>query len=90
MRDRTSNCPKLYFVDDDAPIYLQTDASNYGIGAYLFQRQAVAFFSKSLSKAQLRWYTYEKKAYAIFAAVQKWDYLLRDVKFEIQTDHEVH
>eukprot|EP00981_Chlorochromonas_danica_P012958 scaffold5619_cov211-Ochromonas_danica.AAC.1 len=32
-----SSCQKLFFMDEHAPIYLETDASDYGIGAYLYQ-----------------------------------------------------
>ena len=32
-----SKCHILYFPRDDCPIFLQTDASDYGIGAYCFQ-----------------------------------------------------
>ena len=51
------NCPKLYFIDYNLPISLQTDASDYGIGAHLFQtladgtEQPLAFISKKLSGA---------------------------------------
>ena len=31
------DCPKLYFLDDTSPVYLHTDAEDYGIGAYLVQ-----------------------------------------------------
>ena len=30
-------CLRLYFMDEHSPIFLHTDASNYGVGAYLFQ-----------------------------------------------------
>jgi hypothetical protein len=46
----------MYFPDDSDPIFLMTEASDYGIGAYCFQKvdnlleQPVAFVSKSLSK----------------------------------------
>ena len=32
-----ANSPSLYFLNKIAPIYLMTDASNYGIGGYLYQ-----------------------------------------------------
>ena len=57
-----ARCPLLNFVNDSAPITLMTDASDYGIGGYLFQRvddidQPIAFISKSLTESQLRWST---------------------------------
>ena len=41
MQDAIRLCPKLYFVSDDPAhkIYLRTDASQYGYGAYLFQKR---------------------------------------------------
>ena len=49
----------MHFLNDHAPISLQTDASDYGVGGYLCQvvdgkEIPVAFVSKSLSKTQLR------------------------------------
>jgi hypothetical protein len=81
------------------PIFLQTDASNYGIGAYLFQKmqntntlkleeRPIAFLSKTLNKTQLKWSTYEKEAYAIYHSLMKWEHHLRDVHFTLQTDHK--
>lgn len=32
-----SNCSMLYFMTEGYPIYVATDASDYGIGAYLYQ-----------------------------------------------------
>ena len=37
MEEGQNDCPKLFFVDTSAPVFLHTDASNYGIGGYLFQ-----------------------------------------------------
>jgi len=87
-----AECATLYFVHGDAPIFLQTDASDYGIGAYLFQivdgiEKPVAFISKKLDKTQLKWSTIEKEAYAIYYAFRKLEYLIRDVPFVLQTDH---
>jgi hypothetical protein len=85
-------CPQLYFIDETAPIILETDASQYGIGAYLYQiidgiKQPIAFMSKTLTKAELKWSTIEKEAYAIFVAFRKFEHLLRDVHFTLRTDH---
>ncbi len=58
IRIEIGNCPSLYFVDDTQPIHLQTDASDYGIGCYLYQiingvERPVQFMSKTLVKEQL-------------------------------------
>jgi hypothetical protein len=64
-KEAVVNCKKLYFFKDDLPIYVQTDASDYGVGAYLFQVEddtltgrkkeiPIGFISKSLDKVQRR------------------------------------
>ena len=93
IQQAIGKCPKLFFMSHQAPIYLETDASGYGIGAYLYQviegeQQTIAFMSKSLNRAQLNWTTIEQECFAIYAALREWEYLLRDVKFIIKTDHE--
>lgn len=92
VKELIARCPLLHFVNDSAPITLMTDASDYGIGGYLFQRvdeidQPIAFISKSLTETQLRWSTLQKEAYAIFFVCKKLNSLLRDRKFTILTDH---
>jgi transposase InsO family protein len=93
VRDAVSNCPKLFFVDYKSDIVLRTDASDLGVGAYLYQvkdgeEQPIAFLSKAFNTTQRHWSTHEKEAFAIFYALGKLDYLLRDVRFTIETDHE--
>jgi hypothetical protein len=92
IKDLVSRCPLLHFVDDKAPITLMTDASDYGIGGYLYQvvegtKHPVAFISKSLTEIQLRWSVIQKEAYAIFFCCSELDNLLRDRRFKIRTDH---
>ena len=55
-----SNCRELYFLEATAIPILQTDASDYGIGGYLFmvingKVRIVRFFSKALVGPQLNW-----------------------------------
>ena len=92
-----SKCPKLFFMEDDDkthPIVLCTDASDYGYGAYLYQlidgkhEKPIAFSSKTFSKDQIRWNVPEKEAYGIYHAILHFEYLLRDKKFTIKTDHK--
>ena len=93
LQDAVINCPKTMFLVPGHPIFVQTDASDFGIGAYLFQlvdgtEQPISFISKSLNVTERKWSTIEKEAFAIFYALQKWEEYLRDVKFTLQTDHK--
>ncbi len=88
-----SECPTMYFVDPDIPLYLHTDASAYGMGGYLFQivdevERPIAFVSRSFSESQLRWSTIQKEAYGIFRSCKEFDSLIRDMKFILRTDHK--
>ena len=64
----------MLFYHETAPIFLLTDASDYGIGGYLYQlvdgkEQSVASVSKSFSGPQLRWPTVQKMAYTVFYCI---------------------
>ena len=91
-----SICPKLYFMEEvekTSYTYLCTDASDYGYGAYLYQliddkEKPIAFSSKTFTKDQLKWSVPEKEAYGIYHAILHFEYLLRDKKFTIKTDHK--
>ena len=92
MKLAISKCTTMHFISDTAPITLHTDASNYGVGGYLFETvdgidQPVAFVSRSLNKSQLRWSVIQKEAYGIFFPCMYLQSLLRDRFFTIRTDH---
>lgn len=92
-QEMISNCPKLFFVDGNATIVVMTDASDYGVGAYIYQlidgkEYPIVFFSKALHGAELNWATIEKEAFAIFLTLTKFHHLLRDTKFLLRTDHK--
>ena len=86
-----SNCQELYFLEDTATHILQTDASDYGIGGYLYMvtngkvRVVRRFFSKALTGAQLNWSTREKKCYEIYFGVKTFG--ARNRHFILKTDH---
>jgi hypothetical protein len=53
-RKEILKCTTLHFLTDNDPIYLHTDASDYGIDGYLFQlidgkEVPIAFVSKSFT-----------------------------------------
>ena len=93
IKQLISRSPMLYFIHDTAPITLMTDASDYGVGGYLYQeidgqKQLVALVSKALTPTQLRWSVIQKEAYGIFFCCTQLDAMLRDRKFTIMTDHK--
>jgi hypothetical protein len=96
INERIANLPMLHFMDDDVtnnPLYLHTDASDYGIGAYLFQMKdgkecPLAFLSKALSSEQQRWSANEKEAFAIYYALTHFEHLLGRIPFTLRTDHK--
>jgi hypothetical protein len=82
----------LFFLNDTDEVFLLTDASNYGIGACLYQLSdgkatPIRFMSHVLHKEQIRWSTIEKECYAIFKAMDEFDYLLGNRQFHFLTDH---
>jgi transposase InsO family protein len=87
-------CPQLFFMDDESPVHLYTDASIKGVGAYLCQRKKdgqeypIGFFSKSLNETEQNWGVPELEGYAIYAAFKHFDYLLRDAHTYVHTDHK--
>ncbi len=93
LKNAVWKCPRLYFWQSHLPVYLHTDACNTGIGAYLFQvdengkELPIGFLSRALKGAELNWSTFEQEGYAIHQALKKFEYLLRDVKFTLRTDH---
>ena len=58
-----ADCQSLYWLRNDCELFLHTDASDYGMGAYLFQKDAegkewpVHFLSQSFTDVQARWST---------------------------------
>ena len=86
MKLQVSKCTTMHFSSDTAPITLHTDASDYGVGGYLFQTvdsidQPVAFVSKFLNKSQLCWSVIQKESYGIFYSCTYLQSLLRDRLF---------
>lgn len=78
-------CP----ISHDEPFTVETDASNTAIAATLSQSsRPVAFFSRSLTAAEIRHSSVEKEAYAIIEAVRKWKHYLLGRHFRLITDQK--
>ena len=85
----------LHLVAPDRGFFLQTDASDYAIGAALQQvlddwrHVPVPFASRVLAEGQRRiWTPREKEAYAIVMAVRKWAEYIALHPVTVYTDHQ--
>lgn len=76
--------------DDDNTFILQTDASGYAIGSVLCNNdnRPIAFASRSLNKATIRYPTIEKELLAIVWSVKYFRPYLFGRRFIIRTDHK--
>ena len=93
IKSAINDCPRLFFMDETSPIHLYTDASDVGIGAYLAQivegtEKPIGFVSKAFDDRMKNWDVPQKEGFAIYFALDKWAYLLRDKRFVIHTDHK--
>jgi hypothetical protein len=94
VQQLANECPTFFFLTETEPIFVRTDASDYGIGGYLYQKRGdgserpIRFMSKSLSQVQCRWSTIEKECFAIVEALREFRYIIgQDRLFTLQTDH---
>ena len=85
--------PVLVCPDFGKQFYLQTDASNRGVGAVLSQLDAdgldhpVAYYSRKVMPREEKYSTVEKECLAIRLGVQAFRVYLLGRPFTIQTDH---
>ena len=80
-------------VQPDAKVKLATDASSYGLGAVLMQRQeqdwrSVAYASRAMTETERRYAQIEKEALAVTWACEKFRTYLLGRDFAIETDHK--
>ena len=75
--------------DPNLPFTLETDASDYAIGATLCQStRPIAFFSRTLNSSERNHHSVEKEAYAIVEAIRKWKHYLLGSQFTVITDQQ--
>ena len=98
-----TSAPCLAYYKVTAPVILQADASDYGLGAALLQPskqhnsgtldesclQPVAYSSKSLTPTEQRYAQIEKECLAIVKAFNRFDqWLLGKSDITVHTDHQ--
>lgn len=72
LKEAMSSTPVLRLPDFSLQFVIETDASDFGVGAVLMQQgHPLAYFSKKLGPRRRVASTYHKELYAIVEAVQK-------------------
>ena len=85
--------PILVFPDFSKPFILDTDASDFGIGAVLSQvdddgqERVVAYASRTLSKAERNYSVTSKELLAIVNFISQFQQYLLGCTFTLHTDH---
>ena len=85
--------PILQIPDFQKTFYLQTDASDMGVGGVLLQewndiKCPIAFFSRKFLERQTRYSIIEKECLAIIWSIQKFEIYLFGRQFVLETDHQ--
>jgi hypothetical protein len=95
LKDTFMTEPVLAQWESGKPVQIETDASNYAMGAVHSQQKdnslwhPIAFRSTSMTKAKRNYQIYDKEMLAIIRATEDWRHYLedQDTPFEILTDH---
>jgi hypothetical protein len=92
LKKRLTSAPVLRIPDPDLPYQLETDASDFAVGAVLQQNDGdgwkpVAFHSRRLSNAEENYPTHEKELLAIISALKAFRIYLDGRPFTVLTDH---
>ncbi|UYV82422.1 K02A2.6-like [Cordylochernes scorpioides] len=93
VKNMISSRSVLAHFNEDLPILVNCDASEYGVGAILSQidhgfERAVVFASRTLNKTERRYAVIDKEALAVIFGVSKFSQYLLGRKFKILTDHK--
>lgn len=81
--------PVLALSNFNEPFEIETDASDYGIGAVLQQNgHPIAFVSNALGPKTQGLSTYEKESLTILLVVDQWKAYLQPKEFIIKTDQK--
>ena len=91
-RNPLANAPVVCSPRDGGGYILDTDASDYALGAVLQQRQdgkvvVIAYASHGLDAAERSYCTTRKELLAIIYGLRKFRHYLLGQPFELRTDH---
>ena len=89
LKEKISSMPLLALPNLRQPFEIQTDASNYAMGAVLLQHgKPICFHSETFNGAVINYPTYDKELYALVQSVKKWKHYLLGKETIVHTDHQ--
>ena len=94
VKEVLSTAPTLALYDPQLPTFVSADASSYGLGAVLVQKQPdgilrpVVYTSKVLTPTEQRYAQIEKEALALTWVCEQFQEYLLGRQFHLHTDHK--
>jgi hypothetical protein len=89
LKEKIISVPVLALPNLIQPFEIQTDASNYAMGAILLQYgKPICFHSETFNGVMINYPTYDKELYALVQSVKKWKHYLLGKETIIHTDHQ--
>jgi hypothetical protein len=95
LKQLFTSAPILIYPDSQKKFILETDASDFAIGAVLSQPDSrnllhpIAFYSRKMLPAERNYDIYDKELLAVIDALKHWRHYLQDTVYpvEVWTDH---
>ena len=90
LKEIITNSPCLQYYDVEEEVSIETDASDYGLGAVITQKgHPIAYASRTLSQTERRYSQIEKECLALVFGCQRFDqYLFGRNQITAYTDHK--
>jgi hypothetical protein len=89
LKEKISAAPVLALPDLRQPFEIQTNASNYAMGAVLLQHgKPICFHSETFNGVVINYPAYDKELYALVQSVKKWKHYLLGKETIVHTDHQ--
>ena len=96
LKRRMTTAPILALFDPEKEATLETDSSDYAIGACLTQKgkdgkpRPIAYFSRKMTAPELNYDIHDKELLAVVESFKEWRVYLEGTKYPVQvfTDHK--